>query len=436
MGGPALVPAGGERTGAPSAQGAAVPLPRAEAPATTPATTRPPRVAAVDAVRGLLLVVSIVTSSLITPPEWFEHAPWQGVHPLDVVFPAFVVLTGVGLGFAHKNGVRLPRLARRVVVLVLAGLAYNAVLAWARDGAVDLGALRWTGVLQLYAALVLVVAALHLVVRGWVAWTAVALGLAAAHTWLLSHWQGLCPGGVLTPQCNPSLAVDGRLFPADHLYWQLQAGHDPEGLVALLGACATAAAGTAAAHAIAAGRSSGASRATGRRAVAAAAARPAAVALRLLAVSAVLAVGAVAASPAVPAMKRLWTAPFGLSVAAAVVLVVALVHAVVDAPWVEAPSPRSGRPTLPGAVVQACRRPFVALGRNSLLVYFGSHVVVALLLLRPLRPDPAVQPSYAQSLAEGMSWAGGPQVGFSAALLASWWVVALALHRRGWYLRA
>jgi heparan-alpha-glucosaminide N-acetyltransferase len=371
------------------------------------------RVAALDVVRGLLLVVSVVSSSLVDRPPWFDHAPWDGVHPLDVVFPAFVVLTGAGLGLAHRRGVGLRRLARRVVVLLLAGLAYNAALAWAGTGELDLDHLRWTGVLQLYAVVVLVVAVLHLVVRGAAAWTGVALGLAALHTALLARYGAGCPGGALTPECNPSLWFDTALVPVAHLHEQLSHGHDPEGVIGVLGACATAAAGTAAAHALVAVR--------GRR--------TAASVLRLLGLSAALAVGAAATSPFVPAVKGLWTAPFGLGVAAAVVLVVAVVHLVVDGRW-------TARPTTGAAALRVARWPLVALGRNSLLVYFGSHVLVAVLLLRPLGALESGRPTWAQSLGDALAWAGGAQAGLSALLLALWWGTALLLHRRGWYLRA
>ncbi|PWJ47194.1 Predicted acyltransferase [Quadrisphaera granulorum] len=366
--------------------------------------------AAVDVVRGLLLVAIVLSGSLLEPPAWFDHAVWLGVHPLDLVFPSFVVLMGVGLGFASARGVQLARLPRRVLVLLAAGLAFNAALQWARLGAVDLDQLRWTGVLQQFALLTLVISVVHLVVRGWLAWTAAALGFAAAHTWVVARWAATCPGGELTPTCNPSLALDPLLVPVPHLYWQMGAGHDPEGLVSLLGACATTAAGVAAAHAL-----------RGRPGVLSAAGR-------LVVVALVLTGGAVAASLWVPAMKRLWTAPFGLSVAAGVVLVLAVVHLLVDARWAERPGA--------GAVVRAVREPLVALGRNSLLVYVGSEVLVAFLLLRPLRADPTQELSYAQSLAQGLAWLGGPQVGFSTALLVAWWVLALALHRRRWYLRA
>lgn len=387
------------------------PLP--QEPSRTPTATAATRVAALDVVRGLLLVVSVVSSSLIDPPAWFDHSPWDGVHPLDVVFPSFVLLTGAGLGFAHRSGVRVGRLARRVVVLLLAGLLYNAALARAATGELDLDHLRWTGVLQLYAVVVLVVAVLHLVVRGAAAWTGVALGLAALHTALLARYGAGCPGGALTPECNPSLWLDTALVPVAHLHEQLSHGHDPEGVVGVLGACATAAAGTAAAHALVAVR--------GRH--------PAAGALRLLGLSTALAAGAAAASLLVPAVKGLWTAPFGLGVAAAVVLVVAVVHLVVDGRW-------TAGHTAGATALRAARWPFVALGRNSLLVYFGSHVLVAVLLLRPLGALDSGGPTWAQSLADALAWAGGPQAGLSALLLALWWGAAALLHRRGWYLRA
>lgn len=404
------------------------------------------RVAAVDVVRGLLLVAIVVSGSLLEPPAWFDHAPWAGVHPLDVLFPAFVLLMGVGLGFACARGVPLARLLRRVLVLLAAGLLYNAAVQWARTGGVDPGQLRWTGVLQLFAVLALVVTLVHRVVRGWPAWTAVALALAAAHTWLVARWAATCPGGAVAPECNPSLVIDPAVLPVGHLYRQMAAGHDPEGLVAAFGALATTAAGVAAAHAL-----RGGSTGPARRGVLAAAGR-------LAVVAGVLAGGALVASLWVPTVKRLWTAPFGLAVAAGVVLLVAVVHLAVDAPWLDrrraagtaappgrlggprhrADRPRPGAPAVPAAaaVVRVVREPLVALGRNSLLVYVGSEVLAAVLLLRPLRADPALEPSHAQSLAERLAWLGGPQVGFSAALLVGWWVLALLLHRRRWYLRA
>ncbi|MGQ7294953.1 heparan-alpha-glucosaminide N-acetyltransferase domain-containing protein [Quadrisphaera sp. KR29] len=375
---------------------------------------RPGRVAGVDTTRGLLLIASVTTSSLLVPPEWFDHAPWIGVHPLDLVFPAFVVLTGAGLGFAHKNGVRVPRLVRRVLVLFVLGLLYNTAGDLAQGYPFRLETVRVTGVLQLYALLVLVIALLHLVVRSCWGWLAVAIGLGAAHTALTALTAASCPGGLLTPECNPSAVVDG-LLPASHLYQQMGAGHDPEGLVATLGACATAAAGTALAHALTAARRTSD--------------RPSHALPRLLIIAGALGSAALLAHLLVPDMKRLWTAPFGLGVAAATVVVVTVVHLAVDGRWTAGAGPAA-------AWVRAARWPLVALGRNSLLVYFGSHVLVDVLRARPLPDVRGEAGTWAEQIGQATSLLGGVQVGLTLTLLAGWWVLAMLMHRRGWYVRA
>ncbi len=382
---------------------------------TPPPGPAAPRVASVDAVRGLALVWVVVTASLIAPAAWYDHAPWEGVHPVDGVFPSFVALAGAGAALAARRGLRLRPVVRRAAVLAAAGVAYNAALAaLGASGWPGWSALRLTGVLQLFAVVGVALALGHLLTRtarGWLALTGV---LAAGHTALLALWAAGCPGGRLTPGCNPSAAVDGALLPARHLYAGLALGHDPEGLVAVAGACVTAAAGAAAGHAL-----------LGARERAAAAASPAppatgAAAVPLLGVVLVLAAGAAATAQAVPVAKRLWTAPFALGVAAAVVAVLVVVHLLLDRPAA-------------GTALRAAAWPLVALGRNSLLVYAGCYLVMAV-ALRVVLPGDDVPLAVAAS--EGLAVAGRPQVTWSLLLVVGWTAVAAALHRRRWYLRA
>ncbi len=75
--------------------------------------------------------------------------------------------------------------------------------------------------------------------------------------------------------------------------------------------------------------------------------------------------------------------------------------------------------------------PLVALGRNSLLVYFGSHLLSGLLLRRGA--DGA--PSWAERIGGAVSWPFGAQVGFALLSLAAWWTVAAVPHRRRIYVR-
>ena len=85
-------------------------------------------------------------------PEWLNHARWLGLTVYDFIFPLFVTLSGIGLAFAYRRSVSVAVTARRVVVLLVVGLVYNALMA----GVFDPATLRYTGTLQAYAVLVLV----------------------------------------------------------------------------------------------------------------------------------------------------------------------------------------------------------------------------------------------------------------------------------------
>lgn len=143
------------------------------------------RIASLDWVRGWMLVASVAANSLITVPLWFDHAWWEGVHLLDWIFPIFVTLTGCGLAFAMHRRVKPWPLVRRVVVLVAVGLLYNAITlnSWQLE--------TWvvTGVLQLYAMVVLVLGLLHLVTRSWIGWLVITVLLAAGYTVVFAVWR-------------------------------------------------------------------------------------------------------------------------------------------------------------------------------------------------------------------------------------------------------
>ena len=369
----------------------------------------PPRIASLDLVRGVMLVASVAVNSLLATEPWFAHAPWDGVQPLDVIFPVFVTLTWCGLAFAFHRRVKLGPLARRGAVLLLVGLVYNAI-------ALDywVGETWWfTGVLQLYAGVVAVIGLLHLVLRGWVAWGIATVVLAAGHATLLAVWARGCEGGVLSATCNPSGVIDPMVFGGIHLYHQGAAGYDPVGLVALLGALIRASAGATAGHVLLAVR-----RRSARGGVAAAilplGAR--AVALALLGQLS-LWVPELVTGDVPLVMKRLWTPPFALRIAAVTTVALLIGHLIAD------------RRRL-GPVTRAAIWPLVALGRNSLLVYFGSHVVMSVLE----RPTASGVP-IAEELAQNLAVAGDAQLGFTVAALAFWILLACLMRRAGVYLR-
>lgn len=370
------------------------------------------RIQSLDWARGWMLVASVSVNSWILMPAWFNHSPWFGVHPIDFIFPMFVTLAGVGLAFANGRKLRVKATIRRFVVLMVAGLLYNAVTEWKLD------VLSWrvTGVLQLYAVVIVLISLMHLVTRTWQGWAAITVLLTLIDTSVLSLYARACPGGVLTPECNPSGALDTWLFGASHIYRLGGSGHDPEGLIVILGAMVSTSAGVTVGHLLR--RWSAKSQETG--------AGPATSVVPMLAASIgffLLSLLSRYTIPVLlgvylPTMKRLWTPTFALSIAAGVTVLLLAGHLLLD------------RRSVP-KVVENLSYPFVSLGRNSLLVYFGSHVLVSL-LSRSFTGEPSV----AVRFIDAFPTPAVGQVVFTALSLAFWIVLAMYLHRKKIYIRA
>ncbi len=357
---------------------------------------RPSRVGSLDAARGVMLILSVSAEAVLAPrPEAFVHTKWVGLHYYAWIFPLFVTLSGCGMAFAFRNHVRWRRNARRALVLVLAGLAYNYVAAPERG----LADLRFTGVLQLYAALVVLVALLHhwlRSARAWIAFTLVWSGLLTLFWFAVSRD---CVGGMPQPTCNPTLTVEGAwLGGLDHLYRLGKRGFETEGILGILGALSIASAGVVVGHLLA-------DRHRQRHTVA-----------RLLAWAATVAIAGWAFAQVVPALKWLWTPSYGLITATAGVLLLTLAYAVVDT------GPHR-------AIGYRLAYPLRALGRNSLLVYFGSHVAMMIMLRLG-------EPSLPERLSAKLGWTGHPHLAWVIASVLAWWALALVLDRKRIYVRA
>lgn len=360
------------------------------------------RVDALDVARGWLLVLSLTSISVIRDrPSWMEHAEWTGITYEDLIFPMFVVLAGCGLAFAYKNGVSAGNTLRRVVVLLLAGLIYNALTESTR---VDLATFWVTGPLQVYAVIVLVLALAHLVLRVPLAWAIGSLVVAGLWGYWIWKFQQGCPAG-LTKECNPSRVVDWAVF-KNHMYDKGTSGHDPVGIIASMGAVITASIGCTSGHLFSWLRR-----------------RPWVLCMALLAWAATGFFFGRWMSLHIPAFKRLWTPSFALITGALGVALLFLAFALIDLP-----SRTRLRP-----VINVLKWPFVALGRNSLLVYFGSHVVTVL-LIRSTGHAPGV--TMADDLAHKLSLHGSPQLGLTVTTVAFWWVLAMILHSRRVYVHA
>lgn len=61
------------------------------------------RICSLDAFRGLAIVTMIFANSGCGKYHWLEHTSWNGIHPADFIFPAFLWIMGVCIPFSLKS---------------------------------------------------------------------------------------------------------------------------------------------------------------------------------------------------------------------------------------------------------------------------------------------------------------------------------------------
>lgn len=287
---------------------------------------RPPRLEALDVLRGLAVAGMIVVTS---PGDWnkaywpLKHAEWNGWTPTDMVFPAFLFGVGMALGLSFPRPLADPsararlwlRIGRRAVALILLGLALNwtYVLAVAAGvppaGPDDHPALRLPGVPQRIALCYVLAAALILATgtkdaQGRTGINARAIAASGAAI-LLAYWAllrfvpvpGFGAGGLDQVSSLPAW-LDRTVFTPAHLWplgsasWRGPVTYDPEGLLSSLPATVDVLAGVLAAWEW--------KRTEGRALLRIAIVSVAAIVLGLL------------LDPVFPINKRLWTSSFAL----------------------------------------------------------------------------------------------------------------------------
>lgn len=198
------------------------------------------RIASVDALRGLTVAAMLLVNN---PGDWgavyapLQHAAWHGWTPTDLIFPLFLFIVGVSLALAigarvesgRTEGLRAMLLTRGLRILVL-GLALHAIAWWLMDKP----ALRLPGVLQRIAICFVLTGLIVLAWRERGQWVCIAALLAGYAALLLL-------GGGLDKADNIASRVDAWLFGAHAYEWDAVSGrgHDPEGLLATLGALAS-----------------------------------------------------------------------------------------------------------------------------------------------------------------------------------------------------
>jgi predicted acyltransferase len=317
------------------------------------------RVASLDAFRGFAIAAMMLVNN---PGDWDHvyapllHAEWNGWTFTDLVFPFFLFISGVSLGWtawrrtgqgAHR-GALFARLARRAGVLFLVGLALNFIPAF------DLATVRIPGVLQRIALCVFIAA--PFVVWGSaraVAFAATALLVAYTVPMLLypvPDATGIVVAGTLEPGRDFGAWIDRELMGA-HL-WSRSRTWDPEGLVSTLPAAASLLLGALAGGWLLTARAPAAKTAG-------------------LAVAGViaLALGLALDTLLMPINKNLWTPSYCVFMTGCSLVVFAAFHAVMDA----RPQSRAS------AFARAALLPLTIYGMNALFLFALSGLAARML---------------------------------------------------------
>lgn len=346
------------------------------------------------------------------PGDWGQvyapllHAPWHGWTPTDLIFPFFVFILGVAVPLSGRTQMPVSFLGRRAAIIFGLGLLLALYPRF------DLSTVRVMGVLQRLALCYLGAALFFRSFRDadeddrWPA----AIGVGAVL--LLVYWMLLrfvpVPGGVagdLTPAGNLGAWLDRTLLTEAHL-WRSARTWDPEGLLSTLPAIGTALTGVAAGAFL-----------TGRR-------TPTEKVAGLVAAGGVAVLIGLVWDRTFPINKNLWTSSYVLFTSGAAAILLAACYWVCDVKRV------------PSFVT----RPFVVLGRNALVLFVASGLLVKTLIwIRLAGTDGETVTALRWLYAGFFEPYGAPKnasLGFALANLAVLYLLCEGLYRKRWFLRA
>lgn len=352
---------------------------------------------ALDALRGIavlgMVLVNLQGSGEVAFPM-LVHAEWDGLTFADLVFPMFLLASGLALPLAldHRDPpAGAGRITQRAILLYLIGLAIGTLIGAIVHARIDPASIRFTGVLERIAIVYLVCAITCRATRGWMAPTIFAIALLIVHGMLLNlpapgeAVASMAPGQGLSGWLDRAL-LPGRLFRET---W------DPEGPLSTLSAIATGLIGVAVQRRTMSGRNP----------------------VTDSVVAALLCLALTAAALMIwPLNKALWTPSFALATAGIGLALLAALRAL----W-----PMIGeRPPARFTVI---------LGKDALTLYVVHALLTALLVL-PVGRRRIWALSFDALTRLGLSpaWTSLLYAIIAGALSIA---ITLALIRRGWQLR-
>jgi len=203
------------------------------------------RYLALDVLRGMTLAFMVIVN---TPGSWdimyspLMHAEWHGFTPTDLVFPTFLFVVGNAMSFALKRmqdmkaGKFYKKVFTRAFLIFAIGWLLNAFPFFEPNDAgqlafIDLGEVRLLGVLQ-RIALAYLAAALLLY------WGGEKLGWIFSIAALLGYWPILyylgTPGDPYSLLGNAPLKWDLAVIGEKRMYMGEGIPFDPEGILSTL----------------------------------------------------------------------------------------------------------------------------------------------------------------------------------------------------------
>ncbi len=344
------------------------------------------------------------------PGDWSQvyapllHAEWNGWTPTDLIFPFFVFILGVSVTLSKRSGQSVPVILRRTALIFAFGLLLALYPRF------DLTTVRIMGVLQRLALCYLGAALFYRAVGSFAEEDQWQAAVGVTSVLLLVYWAIMqfipAPGGVagdLTPAGNIGAWLDRTILREAHL-WRQSKTWDPEGLLGTIPAIASAISGVAAGVIL-----------TGRR-------TPAQRVAFLIAGGGVAIVMGLVWDRSFPINKSLWTSSYVLFTSGLASIVLAGCYWLFDA---------QGR--------QAFLRPLIVLGRNALVLFVVSGLLVkTLLFFKVTGPDGTIISVNHWLYITGFEPFASPKNAsllFALANLVVLYVLLEILYRRRWFLR-
>lgn len=370
-------------------------------PALPPAVKKE-RVVSLDAARALVVALMVFMDHpmIITAlPRFLVHPDWHGFRLPDFVFPAFIFMAGVSMAYSVSRKKQMDFAAatrvfiRRIATLFGIGLGLNFVKYSVRlaAGSVVFAPLRYMGVLQRIALSSLIAWPFTRRPMRHVLLGAIALLLVHAAILVLVAPPGGVANNLDSKTENISAWLDRAVMGEAHTY--LDRRYDPEGLLGTLSSGAQALLGLFVGQWLVRWPKD-------RRRIA-----------RLAGIGALWVLLALVLAPLMPINKQLWTPTFALISSGVMTLVLVGMYWLADL---------DGHKRL--------LEWLVPMGRNALLVYIMSSVLVVVGRVLGVFPDAALWLSnWVPAAVASLFW--------SAAEVAMWFAVAGELDRRKYYFK-